>query len=581
MKNPLTQKFLLAIGAVLSMASCVDDNYDLSDIDSTTRIEVKDLVVPINLDVISLESILDIKEGEAIQVIDGQYAIVKGGSVDAAQINIPAVSVKAPVIKPTESTVYAEGFHSSSPMKSGLGSLRFPLSSTPPDCKYSTSDVSDYIVAINSCECDVSLDLTVSLVEAKDIIRSCDFSDIVFQLPKGLSMTESAGGSYNPNTGELYIADKQISGSALTVHLEADGIDFSKTNYSYNNPTLTVDEKIYLKSGFATISASDIVGDISSIPTSLTLRTEYVLSDINIKSFTGRIKYEVDDVNIPEVSLNDLPNVLSQEGTDISITNPCLYLQFNNALQQYELKAQSGLSMTAIRPGEADKTFGLNPGQLIAINTNHPDGSYSFCLSPEMPSTIDAEFAGAEHVGYSSLSYVLSGNGMPKSIKVNLVDPIIPDQPVNLFPLGADMGKISGKYKLVAPLNFMSGSYVTYANDMDGWNDEEFDKVTITTLTITMKASSDVPVALDFTAYPIDVDGKQIGDVEVTGAQINANAQDQEITLRITGQIQHLDGLRYRAVATAAADGKTISPDMTITLKDVRPVVSGYYEKEL
>lgn len=581
MKNPLTQRFLLATGVVLSMASCVDDNYDLSDIDSTARIDVKDLVVPINLDVISLESILDIKEGEAIQVIDGQYAIVKEGNVDAAQINIPAVSVKAPVIKPTESTVYAENSYSSSSTKNGLGALRFPLSSTPTDCKYSTSDVSDYIVAINSCECNVSLDLTVSLVEAKDIIKNCDFSDIVFQLPKGLSMTESAGGNYNPNTGELYIENRQISGSSLPLHLEVDGIDFSKTNYSYDNPTLTVDEKIYLKSGFATISESNIVGNISSIPTTLTLRTEYVLSDIDIKSFTGRIKYEVDDVNIPEVSLNDLPDVLSQEETDISITNPCLYLQFNNALQQYELKAQSGLSITAIRPGEDDKTFGLNPGQLITINTNHPNGSYSFCLSPEMPSTIDTDFAGAEHVGYSSLSNVLSGNGMPKSIKVNLVDPIIPDQPVNLFLLGADMGKISGKYKLVAPLNFMGGSYVTYTNDMDGWNDEEFDKVTITTLTITMKASSDVPIALDFTAYPIDVDGKQIGDVEISGAQINANAQDQEITLRITGQIQHLDGLRYRAVASAAADGKTLSPDMTITLKDVKPVVSGYYEKEL
>lgn len=581
MKNPLAQRLLLVIGAVLSMTSCVDDNYDLSDIESTARIEVKDLVVPINLDVISLESILDIKEGEAIQVIDGQYAIVKGGDVDAAQINIPAVSVKAPDIKPTESTVYAEGSHSSAPIKNVTGSLRFPLSSIPPDCKYSTSDVSDYIVAINSCECNVSLDLTVTLVEAKGLIKGCDFSDIVFQLPRGLNMTKSAGGSYNPNTGELYIADSHINGSSLTMHLEADGIDFSKTNYSYDNPTLTIDEKIYLKSGLATISSSDIIGSISSIPSALTLRTEYVLSDIDIKSFTGRIKYEVKDVDIPDVSLNDLPDVLSQEGTDISITNPCLYLQFNNTLQQYGLKAESGLSMTAIRPGETDKTFGLNPGQLIKIDTNHPNGSYNFCLSPEMPSTIDAEFAEAEHIGYSSLSNLLSGNGMPKSIRVDLVNPIVPDQPVNLFPLGTDMGKISGKYKLVAPLNFMGGSCVTYTNDMDGWNDEEFDKVTITTLKITMKASSDVPIALDFSAYPIDIEGKQIGNVEVTGAQINANAQEQEITLFITGQIQHLDGLRYRAVATAAADGKTLSPDMTITLKDVKPVVSGYYEKEL
>lgn len=581
MKNPLTQKSLLVISAVLSMTSCVDNNYDLGDIDSTARIEVKNLVVPINLDVISLESILDIKEGEAIQVIDGQYAIVKDGNIDAAQINIPAVSVTAPTIRPTESKVHAESPQSGVGMKAGASSMRFPLASTPSDCKYSTSNVSDYIVSINSCECAVSLDLTVSLLEAKGLVNGCDFSDIVFQLPKGLNMTESAGGRYNVNTGELYISHKRASGSSITVHLEANGIDFNKTNYSYTNPTLTLDEKIYLKSGFATISSSDITGSLSSLPTTLTLRTEYVLSDINISSFTGRIKYNVGNVNIPEVNLNDLPDVLSQEGTDISITNPCIYLKLDNPLQQYDLKAQSGFSMTALRPGEADRSFGLDPGQLIVVNTNHPDRNYSFCLSPEMPATIDAEFTGAQHVGYSSLSNVLSGNGMPKSIKVDLVNPIVPDQPVNLFPLGVDMGKIGGKYKLVAPLNFMDNSHVIYANNMDGWNDDEFDKVTISTLEITMKASSDVPVALDFTGYPIDVNGNQIGNVEVEGAKIDANAKDQEITLRITGQIQHLDGLHYRAVATSAADGKTLSPDMTITLKDVRPVVSGYYEKEL
>lgn len=580
MRNPLTHKSLLVISAILPMVSCVDDKYDLNDIESTARIEVKDLVVPINLDVISLKSVLDLKEGDAVQVVDGQYAIIKDGDVNSDPINIPAVSVTAPRINPSETLVHADNVNANRGIKTINASLRFPLSSVPSKCEYSTSAMSEYIISINSCKCSVALDLTVSLTEAKDLIKGADFSDILFQLPKGLNITENSGGKYNINTGELYIANRRATGNSITLHLEADGIDFTKTNCTYVNPTLTLEEEIYLKSGYATISASDINGSITSVPTTLTLRTEYDLSNIDITAFSGRIKYDVSDVNIPEIDLNNIPDVLTQEGTDISITNPCLYLKFNNPLQPYSLKAQTGLSMTALRPGEPDKTYGLNPGELIVINTNRPDATYSYCLSPQMPTNIDSEFTAAQHVGYASLSNVLSGNGIPKNIKVDLIDPIVPDQLVNSFPLGIDMGKISGRYKLVAPLSFADGSQVIYTNDMDGWSDDELDKITIKTLKITMKASSDIPIELDFTGYPIDAEGKQIGDVTITGAKLDANAHDQEITLLITGEIKHLDGLRYQAVATVS-DSKTLSPDMSITLKDVRPVVSGYYEKEL
>lgn len=582
MKNTHATKSLLAISAFLSMTACVDNDYDLSDIESTARIEVKDLVIPINLNSITLDDIIDIEKGDVLQIVDGQYAIIKEDAVNAEEIIIPAVTVKAPQIDPSNTLVYAENVnHSGSALKVGDAALRFPLQSVPTDCKYSTSNVSDYIVNITSCESEVSIGLTVSLVEGKGLVKGCDFSDIVFQLPKGLVMTAPDGWTYDADSGELKSEHIRAEGYSIELNLNVNGIDFSKMNYTYTNPTLSIEEQIYLKSGYATISPNDINISLGDFPTTLTLRTEYNLSDINVTSFTGKIKYDVKDVNIPDVNLNDLPDVLSQEGTNIMITNPCLYLQFNNPVQHYNLKAQSGLSLTAVRQNEADKVYGLNPGELIVINANHPSGIYNFCLSPKMPASIDPEFTDAEHVGYSALSNVLSGNGMPQSIRVNLINPQLPVQNVSEFPLGTNIGSIDGKYKLVAPFNFMDGSKVVYSHDMDGWNDDELDKITITTLEITMKASTDVPIALDFTGYPIDVNGNQINSVEITGAKIDANAQNQEITLRITGEIQHLDGIRYTATATVAPNSPTLSPDMNIQLTDVRPVVSGYYEKEL
>ena len=51
---------------MLLFASCIDNNYDLSDIDTTSRFEVKDLVIPVNLDPIMMSDLLEIKEGDNI-----------------------------------------------------------------------------------------------------------------------------------------------------------------------------------------------------------------------------------------------------------------------------------------------------------------------------------------------------------------------------------------------------------------------------------------------------------------------------------------------------------------------------------
>ena len=95
-----------------------------------------------------------------------------------------------------------------------------------------------------------------------------------------------------------------------------------------------------------------------------------------------------------------------------------------------------------------------------------------------------------------------------------------------------------------------------------------------------MTVSTDVPVAIDFTGYPIGTDGKQIGNVEIVGANIDANADNQKVTLRITGEIRGLGGIVFEARARAV-DGSALRPDMKIRLTDIRPRVSGTYEKEL
>lgn len=89
---PRPNYFIFGISlACLALSSCVDDNYDLSDIDTTVRVDVNNLTIPVNLDEIELKSILD--ESEQIKIIDNQYMVTEDGTFESASIRIGRVDV--------------------------------------------------------------------------------------------------------------------------------------------------------------------------------------------------------------------------------------------------------------------------------------------------------------------------------------------------------------------------------------------------------------------------------------------------------------------------------------------------------
>lgn len=61
----MKQKLLAAAAAAcLLMTGCVDSNYDLSDIDTTSELRVDNLTLPINVDAMRLADVFDIEDSE-------------------------------------------------------------------------------------------------------------------------------------------------------------------------------------------------------------------------------------------------------------------------------------------------------------------------------------------------------------------------------------------------------------------------------------------------------------------------------------------------------------------------------------
>ena len=171
--------------------------------------------------------------------------------------------------------------------------------------------------------------------------------------------------------------------------------------------------------------------------------------------------------------------------------------------------------------------------------------------------------------------------GLPSRIDISVVSPQIPAQKVKDFSLGQNITGVSGRYELLAPMALKDGSVIVYSDTETGWGSEDLDAVTITKLSAAVEVTNTLPLKAELVAYPLDAEGKRIPGVEVKAQTIEAGSTAVPVTIEMTGEIRYLDGIVFQAVVYGADPDQTLAPSQTITLKNIRARVSGWYEKEL
>ena len=85
--------------------SCIDDKYDLDNIDMTIGTS-GDLKVPVSsTGEIILKNIMDLKEDGIVQIIDGCFHIEEVGSADIPEIKIDDIKLKSPSFNTITSSI--------------------------------------------------------------------------------------------------------------------------------------------------------------------------------------------------------------------------------------------------------------------------------------------------------------------------------------------------------------------------------------------------------------------------------------------------------------------------------------------
>lgn len=602
-----------ALACALPLCSCVDNDYDLSDIDTTVEITVTDLVLPINIDEITLEAILDLSNESRIQNVDGQYAFIDDGTFESSPVHVPTYTATTDGIEPitAQMALQLSSLYSAAPASGSVKSTDetpvftcdLPIDSTTVEIK--AYNVDEAIVAVSRLGIEqTEMELSLSFTGLDEVADEVCVEDLTLQFLKGLEATVSPG-TYNSETGIITIESVTTSGHSITVDITASAVTDDSGMTIDDDHTFSLAQTCRVNSGQLVAYKSSLLSSffnsdgsvntsllIEKLPQSVDFTCDFTIGDIVAETFSGTIKYEIDGIDIDAVTINDLPSVLSQSGTDILLLNPQIYLQFNNPVNSYGAYATAGLTITPTTNGSSTD-YELDDDLVIDEADN------KFCLSPTDPQsyysgTIDSDdgtsqavdFAGCEHQTFSSLGDILSGDRLPEKIGITVTDPIIPTQTVQNFPLGTDLDPVDGVYVFFAPLHLTADATISYTDTIDGWNDEDVDAITISKLVVDADISSDMPINLDIKAYPIDTDGNKItdGGVTVVGSTSATVAYgiDEAIQIAISGTVTHLDGVIITVYATGTDQtDDALQPDQTITLKNIKATVSGSYQKEL
>lgn len=572
----------LCTASLLGLSSCFDSDYDLTDIDTTAKIEMKSLTLPVNVDYITLDQALDIEEGSEVvkENIDGKvyYAVKKSGNFNSDPIDIKEFSTSKPSISPKTKTLELTDLRNLVGYVGEINAYYDIKDIEPSEFESSAEGIDEAIKYVKEIGGEAHISNVLSLKGlSESVLKKISINNLKIQYPKGL-VAETNHGKYDKATGVLDLSDETLTLDSkgnveLVFSIKAIDVEQSNVKIDYEKHNLTYADKLYVISGRINMS----VDANDDIPNTVTFSSTPEISEIKVKTFTGKIEYKVDDISIDPIHLSSIPEILSQSGTSIVLDNPQIYMKFNNPLSEYNTVIETGLEITAVN-GNKSKTYSIDD-KVFRTNT---DSENQFVLSPKKPEVYYSEYKNPTHVKFTSLSNVLADvDGIPTEMMVDVKAPYIPEQEIKEFKLGEKLESVKGKYDFYAPLKLGKETVIVYTDTLHGWNDEEVDNISLSKVIISLDVSTEVPMNVELWASPAGVDNKVINNIKSNTVTIDANAKKQHIELVMEGDIKHLNGVIFKAVAKSINNGDILSPDMKIYVDNFKLNVTGSYEKEL
>ncbi len=550
--------------------SCIDNSYDLNkDIDMTVNVGGEHLAIPVGYtEQITLDKIIELDEGDDLQLVNGEYHLLKSDKIDETNTSVKMVTVNESS-NPINSINVLNNVDYSQP-----GDVTVEDIESEGSVNTEAHGIDEAVIEIGSLTANTPAKLTLSFEINKT--NSISYSDVTIDkmtitFPDFIKFEEGQSGL---NGQVLTISNETLHSPTYTKYLNISKYVFgekygdgNKVKEENGDRIIKIEnQKITVKTD-VTVHQAQGTGSLSITPTA-------ILAAMTVSEVNGTIKPDM-DVKPTEVELTNLPDFLQDEEVKLDITNPVFSFKANNPLNE-EIE-MDGI-MTGYKNGKVTKTVKIGSGNGGVPIKLKPSGNKQQTISIVRNEKTVVE-TGATKVIVPNLNDIIET--IPDRISVEL-KPAVKTDDYYTVNLGQDY-VLNSEYNIDIPLSFGSGLKIVYEETIDDF-DLDLEDVDIKKAIISITADNTIPLKMEIkneNVSALDVNGNKITDINVTvegtiteskdGKSIATSQLNINLVSTKEGAISKLDGLFFKvtAVPGQATDVQLLSSQW-MQLKDMK-----------
>lgn len=570
-KRPLIAAALLLTSFGIT-TSCIDNSYDLNkDIDMTISAGGEHLAIPVGYtEKITLDKIIELDEGDDLQIVDGEYHLLKKDNIDETNTSVKLVTVE-------------ESLNPIEPIKV-LNNQEYDIKHEVLFENIGTEDVIEAqahgidkaVIEIGSLTADTPTKLTLSFkIETTNTIMydRVTIGNMTITFPDFIKFEGGQSGLNGQTltiTNEIIYKNNPTFTKSLSIAKYSFGEkygDGNKIKEENGDRILKIEEeKITIKTNGIVYGAQGS-GSLSITPT-------VTLAEMAVSEVYGTIQPDI-DVKPTEVELNNLPYFLQDDEIRLDITNPVFSFNANNPLNT---DVEMDGVLTGYKDGKVTKIVKIGSGNGGASITLKPSGDKQQTISIVRDEQTVVE-ANATKVVVPNLNDIIET--IPDHINVEL-KPAVKTEQYYTVNLGQDY-TLNSAYDIDIPLSFGSNLKIVYEETLDNF-DLDLEDVDIKKAVLSINAVNTIPLAMEIkndNVSALDANGNVIKDIDVTvegtiteskdGKTEVSSALNVNLNETAEGAISKLDGLKLKitAVPGQATDVQLLSTQW-MQLKDMK-----------
>lgn len=562
-KKTFSSKLFLILGtaAVVGFSGCTDNDYDLSEIDSTIGIGGDGLEIPsLSTEIIPLKDVLELEANGSVveDEVSGDYVFRQSGA-DVAPVHpfIDKITVaeQNSVSNDLELTFSsASGSRRRSATRAGGQSVvadgwiqAFTYEGNKPE----------EVVDLYEAEVSSKVTLDIDFSDVKSVVSK--FDQIEVDMPAFMTINNVKCGGYAfEQSGSKLTLKNVYTSSNMTITADITSLNFKEKDTSYGSLSIS-GGKVKME-GKVHVTAVASSFNSGAGTTGRKISSVMNMSKFVVNAATGKFNPEIALSDLGNIKVSGIPDFLQGGNVVVDLYNP-----------QIKLTVTSDMDVPGTLNGVI-KSF--KNGQLLAtVNVDN------IPIDANKTSTI---CICRRSEGVSGFDHVLTNPNLSKLIET-IPDNITfsanasADQTNNYrFELGHNY-TVQPAYSVDAPIAFGENASIEYRDTLDGWNDNIKDFELAEGAYVNMDASikSCVPAYMTVSAVPLDVNGNAISadelSVEVTGSveasKDGVSETTSPVNIKVSqmkkGAMKKLDGIVF-VVAGKASDGNNAVTGITL-----------------